>query len=427
MRLELFVFVFVLLGVAQACQTEDGRSSAVHLQKEEVSRDEHPRPAPPIEDVPNLLLFAKPEGAVSALPLGKAERGLALFSVVEPRRGLSIDGLRMTEREWHDVRKFTLALVNPSEDKYKQYLSILNWIKKNIKYEAGDNTAYATYRNRKAVCQGYSNLLKAMCNAIDIPAFVVNGALHDYYSKRYVGHHAWCYVYVDGGWRVADPTNGGLDFDATATSTYDDYLKLMGVEDVMLEDAQFEYSYEAEHLSVVGVKDTDAVHIVVPYAVVGYEITNFNPRMYSTSAKYVYLGDNIRAFGENGHRPQDRKPRLVQRVLVSPNNKYLEDHKGTLYERRNDSQEFVPIYLPANAKKIYLKGERHVGKNRIHLHAAVEEVIFGEGVETVGSYAIENCPNLKKVYLPNTVKVIARDAFWGSNYPVNIERYTSGS
>ena len=42
---------------------------------------------------------------------------------------------------------------------------------------------------------------------------------------------------------------------------------------------------------------------------------------------------------------------------------------------------------------------------------ALESVMFGNGVEEIGDYAFENCTSLSKVYIPVSVKKIGAEAF----------------
>ena len=54
--------------------------------------------------------------------------------------------------------------------------------------------------------------------------------------------------------------------------------------------------------------------------------------------------------------------------------------------------------------------------------AALESVMFGNGVEEIGDYAFENCTSLSKVYIPVSVKKIGAEAFgytFGSELTLN--------
>ena len=63
-----------------------------------------------------------------------------------------------------------------------------------------DRTAYGTFVSGRTVCTGYSYAVKALCDELDIPCWVVFG-------KLYSGEdHAWNAVYIDGETRYIDVT-----------------------------------------------------------------------------------------------------------------------------------------------------------------------------------------------------------------------------
>ena len=41
----------------------------------------------------------------------------------------------------------------------------------------------------------------------------------------------------------------------------------------------------------------------------------------------------------------------------------------------------------------------------------LEELIIGEGTKYIDDYAVERCPNLKRIYIPGTVISISENAF----------------
>lgn len=371
-------------------------------------------------------LFAKADASFVTLPEGKAQRAITLLKQYKPQRALNKESLGMSEQEWGEIRDFTRKLVDPKEDKYKQFLTILGWIRDNIKYKHGENTAYATFRNRSAVCQGYSYLLKAMCHAIDVPALIATGDLHGYSAPHQrIGGHAWCYVFVEGAWYVADPTNIREAFPIHETNRYERALVIDNFEGILYEDDTFAYTYEDGMLTVHTIKATTAEPIVVPYGTHGVQVSSFNPLFASVrEGVRVYLADNIRALGVEGRRPESRAGNKYL-LALQPTNQYLEDYKGTVYERGKGQESQIPIYTPPTAK-LYLKGEAVVGKNRLTHHDKVETIVFGEGVRRVEGDAVERCPRLKTVYLPQTATEVAPNAFSGSSFPVKVERYAPG-
>ncbi|MCK9206354.1 MAG: hypothetical protein M0P66_04505 [Salinivirgaceae bacterium] len=95
------------------------------------------------------------------------------------------------------------------------------WITQNIAYDTKsyfsgksnpETSPEATLKKRRAICQGYSELFKALCDIGNIPCFVVDG-----YSKGY-GYkpgkkfnstdHAWNVVQLNQKWYLIDATWG---------------------------------------------------------------------------------------------------------------------------------------------------------------------------------------------------------------------------
>ncbi len=62
-----------------------------------------------------------------------------------------------------------------------------------------------------------------------------------------------------------------------------------------------------------------------------------------------------------------------------------------------------------------------VEKNTIHSHMNVEEIYFPEGTKRIESFAIENCPKLKRIYIPTDAE-IAKDALYNIPNQVDIVR-----
>ncbi len=115
-------------------------------------------------------------------------------------------------------------------DDYEKARAIHQWAAQNIVYdyayvEAQQNTPGTTYfsaegvlQSKRAICSGYSNLTRALLQAVGIPAAYVHGwvgSAPDYYSAG-KDRHAWNLAYVNGRWIILDSTwgrpggNGGL-------------------------------------------------------------------------------------------------------------------------------------------------------------------------------------------------------------------------
>lgn len=76
--------------------------------------------------------------------------------------------------------------------------------------EAQDRLIKTTLATKKGLCESYANLIKVLCDRLQIPAVIING-----YTKtdtRLIGttpgikNHAWNAVYLDESWHLLDAT-----------------------------------------------------------------------------------------------------------------------------------------------------------------------------------------------------------------------------
>jgi len=84
--------------------------------------------------------------------------------------------------------------------------AMVDWVRAHLTYEpSGDTgtTAIDTLIARRGVCRDYSHLLIAMGRAADIPARMVGAYA---WALEPEDFHAVVEVWLDGGWRLVDPT-----------------------------------------------------------------------------------------------------------------------------------------------------------------------------------------------------------------------------
>jgi transglutaminase/protease-like cytokinesis protein 3 len=104
--------------------------------------------------------------------------------------------------------------LNSDTEKLKAFY---HWITHNISYDVQAwRTQSADWkkqevpvvlRNRKAVCHGYSNLFKQLCDLSNIPCFIVSGYVKE--NNNFIDEgHSWNAVFVDGKWQLIDATWG---------------------------------------------------------------------------------------------------------------------------------------------------------------------------------------------------------------------------
>jgi transglutaminase-like putative cysteine protease len=126
--------------------------------------------------------FAEPDGSVDLSSMSSSSKRLRdLLDKAGSGIIHSLGTINITDEQYEEIAAFTNNLTAKDTTQLMKYRTIFSWITKNITYEFNDNDPYAVFKNRKAICQGYSNLLTVMCYSQGIPTMVVNGFLIDSY------------------------------------------------------------------------------------------------------------------------------------------------------------------------------------------------------------------------------------------------------
>jgi hypothetical protein len=354
--------------------------------------------------------FAEPDKS-KQLNGSPAENLKALFEATGPEIITSLGRINITDEQYQEIATFTTNLVKSKNSQTEKYRDIFRWIVSNVKYELSDNDPYAVFTNKKAVCEGYANLLTVMCHTQGIPAVLINGYLS---TPSVWGGHAWAYACTDGVWEVSDPTNGG-SFPMKNTGNYTHLIPSEADVDLFTDDCAI-YRYYNYTLNVHKVT-TNSNPLIVPYSVGGFVISSFNPAVdLPEEITEIYMGENITTFGETYNMSLTTRGTNLQAIYVDEANASLMDYKGIVYRKNGDEAQLY--YIPGGMKFIELMPMEKVEKNTIYNHMAVEEICFPEGTKQIESYAIENCPKLKRVYIPTDAE-IASNALY--NCPKDVE------
>ncbi|MFI5219498.1 MAG: transglutaminase domain-containing protein [Bacteroidia bacterium] len=85
--------------------------------------------------------------------------------------------------------------------KYAERSHAMNVI---LKKKDESQSAEKILKKRKAVCEGYSNLVKELCNKSGIICEMIDGI--SYVQKKHYELHAWNVVKIDGEWKLLDAT-----------------------------------------------------------------------------------------------------------------------------------------------------------------------------------------------------------------------------
>lgn len=361
-------------------------------------------------DVPELQLkqyFAVPDDA-KKLDGTPNENLKELFKAAGSEVMMTLGMIEITDEQYAEIKEFTDSLVKRQATATKKYEKIFNWVATNVKYSHADNTAYAVFKNLKGVCQGYSNLLTVMCHTQGIPATIVNGMLTT------IGGHAWVYVKAGSQWIVSDPTNNaGYAMDKTAP--YAHLIPFQADADLFEDDNNI-YHFYGRCLNVREVKHAEGNIYTVPYSVAGFVVGSFNPTSpLPSNISEIYIGQNIESLGENPIGLIEMGQH-VEAAHVDEANPVLMSHKGVVYLRRAGNPQIH--FIPSAMKSVELMKMDVVYKNTLYNLKQVEEIIFPEGTKRLEAYAIENCPRLKRVYVPTDCEV-ANNALY--NVPSNVE------
>ncbi len=354
--------------------------------------------------------LASPVSAVSALK--------QLVDKMDRNRALEMGETEITDEEFAEIKKFVDENL-AGEDGAETYKNIFNWIRENIKYAWSGTPAYLkpyeVFTHKTCVCQGYANLLKTMMITQGYPAFIANGWLAD------IGGHAWNYVYDGKKWIVSDPTNGN-QFNMSATSSYSSRLIPSRADLNLFEDDTFAYGFEEGHVNINEVKAGAPDELTIPFGVSGFRISQFAPnKPVPENVRSVSFGKYIRTLGQYPSMLAANVPNLEE-VAIDPSNSYLKSYKGIVYQ---GNSSVIPYFIPPAMTRVELKPMKTMGKNVIYDLANVEEIVIAEGTEVIESYAIENCPKLRRVYVPEAAEM-QENALYRCPKDVEIIRVATG-
>lgn len=111
------------------------------------------------------------------------------------------------------IKSLAAAITQKAKNQTGKVLLINDWIVKNIKYDYQsiedlsylDTPSDALYslNSKTGVCGAFAALFAALVRSQDIPVKIVKG---EAYTNSGWLSHAWNEVYLDGKWKIVDPT-----------------------------------------------------------------------------------------------------------------------------------------------------------------------------------------------------------------------------
>ena len=321
--------------------------------------------------------------------------------------------INITDAQYQEIKTFTDNLVKGLTTQKSIFDKCFEWVRQNVQYGQADNDPYPVFINKIAVCQGYSNLLFVMLHSQGVPVMVVNGMLEP------AGGHAWNYVNCDGKWYVSDPTNGpNFDIDDLSSYTGGDYRwQPWSMDVVLFKENSCWYNFLDRRLNVCKVT-TKADFFVVPYSVNGFKVTSFNPtEALPSNVRELYIGSNIDYFGESNSEGLKRYAPNVEYVYVDEANTEFRSYAGVVYL----DWAPVPVYIPLAMKRLELMPMEVMEKNTVYNQEGLQEIVIAKGTKNIEAWAVENCPNLKVAYIPESTQV-DENAFYSVHKDFRIVR-----
>lgn len=362
----------------------------------------------------DTALFPTDDGA-KKLSSDPATALKQILAKTDANRATVMGETPITDEQFAEIKEFVDNNLKGQTDE-TTYRKIFNWIVSNVRYvsspdETGWLDPYDVFIHKRCVCQGYANLLKTMCLTQGIPACCVNGMLQT------IGAHAWNYVYVNKKWIVSDPTNN-MEFSIANTSGYKNVLIPLRIDFDLFEDDKFTYSFYDGGLNVSSVKEGVGETVTIPFSAEGYQVSTFAPQeTLPANVKTIYLGKNIISLGLDINLLPQYTPNLEEVYVDEANPTFSSEnfivyYKGSVY----------PLYIPTGIRRVVFKEMKTLEKNTLYNLPRLEEIVVAEGTESIEDYAVENCPNLLRIYIPEDLpdENIAKDAFYrcGDRYQI---------
>lgn len=337
--------------------------------------------------------FPADDNSKDLMWVNPAERPKLLLEAANSNCGKKLGGhIEIEDDQYNEIADFTKNLVKDCTTEYAKYDKVFKWIVNNIKYVYSDNRPYYVFKNKQGICQGYADLLTVMLHSIEVPCVTANGFIPE-------GGHAWNFVKADKVWYLSDPTNNRM-YELSNTSAYGDTFLCTAIQGTLFEDDYCTYSYYNQTLNVESFKSGNAV-VTVPYSINGYKIASVNPtKEGSTEIKELYLGKNIETLDLDGNTFGIAIwYKSIETIEVDPANQNMSSYSDIVYKGDD-------MYLVAPAAKfLRIKPIKLDKESRLKNLDCLECIVFEEGTPVIGAYAIENCPNLKTAYIPESTEV----------------------
>lgn len=347
-----------------------------------------------------------------------------LMAMANPDNAAGLNGVEITSTQMEEIGKFVdEKIVTADMSEVAKTKAILKWVHNNVSYDWVDNSAYAVFKNRKGVCQGYSNLMNVMLHTQGIRCVNANGFMAN------VGGHAWVYVYADSEWYVSDPTNTpNKIWTMSQVDTYKNTLQPWTIDMPLSEDSLYVYDWRDKLFCIREVKSPGKQTMSIPFGAMGYRLTGFDPiDGIGENVREFYISTNIRSIGDYAYGLTNNGTNLENIYVWNDKNHLINDYDGCIYTVSYSSSTKVTTYtelkyIPGQKKSIKVAPMKVATKNIVYGQKNIEEVWFDKATLTYENSCIEACPNLHLIYIPKGSKVDT-DAFYDCAADLQVIEY----
>lgn len=313
---------------------------------------------------------------------GSNQELLGMLNNLEPQQFVSdYEKLGMTKEQFAEIEAETLKTIESSGavTDYDKLKAICQWVCDNIKYDyglvSGSQDAYNVFSKRLGICQGYSNVTKAMCAAVGIPCVMVNG------DSTY-GGHAWNMAYADNRWIFIDNTWTMDWFDKDVEKFSNDH-KPYYCYDIQVQEGDFIFTYSngvapRQYVGQSGDWVIPSSAVNMPVTGVSFDLFN----AYST-VETLYIPETLKNLEYTGLTYCSR----LKKIEVAENNEYFASVDGVLFDKSVSNLLIYPT-----------------GK---------EETSFAipDTIKQLGESVFERNTNLTDVLIPASVTSIGKSPF----------------
>lgn len=309
---------------------------------------------------------------------GSNQELLDMLNNLEPQQFVSdYEKLGMTKEQFAEIEAETLKTIESrgAVTDYDKLKAICQWVCDNIKYDhglvSGSQDAYNVFSKRLGICQGYSNVTKAMCAAVGIPCVMVNG------DSTY-GGHAWNMAYADNRWIFIDNTWTMDWFDKDVEKFSNDH-KPYYCYDIQVQEGDFIFTYSngvapCQYVGQSGDWVIPSSAVNMPVTGVSFDLFN----SYST-VETLYIPETLKNLEYTGITYCSR----LKKIEVAENNEYFASVDGVLFDK---SVSNLLIYPTGKEETSFAISDtiKQLGESVFERNTNLTDVLIPASVTSIG-------------------------------------------